>query len=99
MKERLGVQYEDIDRVEETVETGGNALPVTMIFRKGVCHYIDCGTEVLADIAAFCDYGREGVSRSYTRHRAKAASLEERERNRAAIRQAIVMAMQRQGRW
>lgn len=99
MAEIFGVQYEDLGPVVETVETADGASPVTIIRRKGLCRYIDCGREVLADAATFCDYGKQGVSRSYTRHRETDADPEQREKNRAMVRMAIVTAMQRQGLW
>lgn len=85
----------------EYVENGKRKI-ATITHYEGLAIYTDelmnDGKPFQAEMATFEDYGKQGVTRSYTKPRAPATE-EEKARNREKIYEAAAVALHRRGIW
>lgn len=99
----MGVTYvgviETIEHTERVIS--GQALPVIITRRVGLCEYIGKdGKPFLADEATFMDFGPKlGVAKTYVMHPENPPTEDEREAGRERIREAAIRAMTEQGLW
>lgn len=83
--------------VKEFMENG-KMCRCTITRHEGLATYVDNGREIVAEIATFMDFGKQGVTRCYTPPRAPATE-EEKARNRERINEAANVAMRARGIW
>lgn len=94
----------DLEKIDERTEeepcaVRGKRFLARRYRRKGLSIYISGLSVCLAAEASFCDYGPDGICRSFTGCQPGEPAEAERAESRRRIRETVTRALARQGIW